>query len=256
MTNPIYAIGDIHGQLAQLERVLSLIEADGGAEAQVIFLGDYVDRGPDSRGVIDLLIEGRGQGRNWTFLKGNHDRMFEWFMEVPPRHDPYLMVSLYWLHDRLGGDATLASYGIDVADERREKDVHADAQEAVPEAHLDFLRGLEINFETDTHFFVHAGIRAGVPLAQQTEEDMLWIRQEFHNVTARHPKIVVHGHTPVQTATDYGNRVNLDTAAGYGEPLTAAVFDADGVWQLTDKGREPLDEPARGQRRKKRGFLF
>ena len=118
MPAPLYAIGDIHGYQAELDRVLSLIEDDGGPDAHVIFLGDYTDRGPDSAAVLDTLVEGKAQGRNWTFLKGNHDRMFEWFMEVPPRHDPYMMVSLYWLHERLGGAATLESYGIDVRPDR------------------------------------------------------------------------------------------------------------------------------------------
>ena len=241
MPNPIYAIGDIHGQKGQLDRVLQLVENDGGKDAQIVFLGDYTDRGPDSRAVLDTLVEGKAQERNWTFLKGNHDRMFEWFMEVPPRNDPYMMVSLYWLHERLGGDTTLASYGVDVRPERREKDVHAEALARVPQSHVDFLRSLPLTFETDDVFFAHAGIRPGVPLHLQDEEDLLWIRKEFHNHTDPHPKLIVHGHTPMSAATHYGNRVNLDTAAGYGEPLTAAVFEGNRVWLLTAQGRVPLE---------------
>lgn len=237
MQTPIYAIGDIHGQTYELDRALARIEADGGPEAQIVFLGDYTDRGPDSRGVLDALIAGQNAGRNWTFLKGNHDRMFEWFMQDPPRHDPYLMVKFYWLHERLGGDTTLASYGVDAHEDRRQKDVHADARETVPQAHLDFLAGLTLTFETEDLFFAHAGIRPMVPLAHQTEEDLIWIRQEFHNHTGPHPKVIVHGHTPVAQATHYGNRVNLDTGAGYGHPLTTAVFEGGRVWNLTDRGR-------------------
>lgn len=240
MSAPIYAIGDIHGQKAELDRVLALIEADGGQEANIVFLGDYTDRGPDSNAVIDTLIQGRDTGRNWTFLKGNHDRMFEWFMEVPPRHDPYLMIQLYWLHERLGGDTTLASYGIGAEAQRREKDVHAEALAAVPTSHVAFLRSLVLTHETDDLFFAHAGIRPNIALADQSEEDLLWIRQEFHNFRGPHPKLIVHGHTPVREATHYGNRVNLDTAAGYGEPLTAAVFEGEEVWLLTSKGRQPI----------------
>ncbi len=240
MHPPIYAIGDIHGQTHELDRALARIEADGGAEARIVFLGDYTDRGPDSRGVLDTLIEGQTAGRNWTFLKGNHDRMFEWFMQDPLRHDPYMIVKLYWLHERLGGDTTLASYGVDAHGDRREKDVHADARAAVPQAHLDFLAGLTLTFETDDLFFAHAGIRPQVPLADQTEEDLIWIRQEFLNHTGPHPKLIVHGHTPVTKATHYGNHVNLDTGAGYGDPLTAAVFEGGRVWQLTDRGRVPM----------------
>ena len=240
MPDPIYAIGDIHGQKAELDRVLGLIEVDGGMDAQVVFLGDYTDRGPDSRGVLDTLVAGQKAGRNWTFLKGNHDRMFEWFMQRPILHDPYMMVELYWLHPRLGGDTTLASYDVDAGPRRREKDVQADARAVVPESHVTFLEGLKLSHTVGDLMFVHAGIRPGVPLDQQVEEDMLWIRNEFHDHTGPHPKIIVHGHTPIRTATHYGNRVNLDTAAGYGEPLTAAVFEGTEGWSLTEHGRKAL----------------
>jgi calcineurin-like phosphoesterase family protein len=240
MTFPIYAVGDVHGQKAELDRVLHLIDSDGGTDAGIVFLGDYTDRGPDSRSVIDTLIDGRDAGRNWTFLKGNHDRMFQWFMANPPRHDPYLLVELYWLHERLGGDTTLASYGIEVRGSRREKDIWADAQDIVPKSHIAFLRDLQLTHTAGDYLFVHAGIRPNVPLNQQTEEDLLWIRQEFHNYRRPHPKVIVHGHTPVDAARHYGNRINLDAGAGYGAPLVAAVFDGDQVWELTDKGRVSL----------------
>jgi serine/threonine protein phosphatase 1 len=240
MSEPIYAIGDIHGQMAQLDRVLGLIENDGGPDAEIVFLGDFTDRGPDSCAVLDTLIYGRNTGRNWTFLKGNHDRMFEWFMADPIRHDPYLMVDLYWLHQRLGGDTTLASYGVDAGSQRRLKDVHADARAAVPQAHIDFLASFKLAHTVGNTLFVHAGIRPRVPLDRQTEEDLLWIRQDFHSYTKPHPKLIVHGHTPVDVATHYGNRVNLDTGAGYGNPLMAAVFEGADVWLLTDQGRVPI----------------
>lgn len=240
MSHPLYAIGDIHGQLTELHRVLALIEADGGKDAQIIFLGDYTDRGPDSRGVLDLLINGKEAGKNWTFIKGNHDRMFEWFMQDFPRQEPYLPIELYWLHPRLGGDTTLASYGMDFTEKDRQIMVHKQALEQVPSAHLHFLQGLELSYETGDLFFAHAGIRPGVALADQSEEDLLWIRQEFHNYTDIHPKLIVHGHTPIDQATHYGNRVNLDTGAGYGKPLTAAVFEGRDCDLLTDQGRLAL----------------
>ena len=240
MSQSIYAIGDIHGQQSQLDRALALIEADGGSDANIVFLGDYTDRGPDSRSVLDTLVAGQEAGRNWTFLKGNHDRMFEWFMQRPILHDPYMMVELYWLHPRLGGDTTLASYGVDAHGQRREKDVQADARAAVPPSHVAFLENLVLSHTVGDLMFVHAGIRPGVALKDQSEEDLLWIRGEFHNHTDAHPKVIVHGHTPIDTATHYGNRVNLDTGAGYGAPLTAAVFEGTEGWLLTDKGRVPL----------------
>ena len=213
MTRPLYAIGDIHGQLGMLLTALERIEADGGVDAQIIFLGDYVDRGPDSRGVIDTLIQGKAQGRNWITLKGNHDRMFQWFMEDVPRHDPHMLVGYHWFHERLGGVETMASYGITFDDRTRLQDVHAQACPIVPQSHVDFLNALPVTHETDDLLFVHAGIRPGVPIADQTEEDLVWIRQEFHTHTDPHPKLIVHGHTPVDAATHYGNRVNLDTGA-------------------------------------------
>ena len=240
MSDPIYAIGDIHGQSEELHRVLDLIEDDGGMDAPVVFLGDYADRGPDSRGVLETLVAGQQAKRNWTFLKGNHDRMFEWFMQRPILHDPYMLVELYWLHPRLGGDTTLGSYGVDAGPQRREKDVQAEARAAVPKEHVKFLEGLKLSHTVGDLLFVHAGIRPGVPLKKQTEEDMLWIRNEFHDFTGAHPKLIVHGHTPVRHATHYGNRVNLDTAAGYGEPLTAAVFEGKEAWILTEHGRQPI----------------
>ena len=194
----IYAIGDIHGQHTELLRVLSLIEADGGPEAEVVFIGDYTDRGPASAAVLDTLISGVAAGRNWHCLKGNHDRMFSWFMRDYPQHDAYLPVYLYWLHERLGGDTTMASYGVKMVETDRQTAVHALAKEAVPQAHVDFLEGLKLCHENDDLFFAHAGIQPGVPLDQQTEHDLLWIRKEFHVDTRDHGKLVVTGIPPLK----------------------------------------------------------
>ncbi|MEM7317496.1 MAG: metallophosphoesterase family protein [Pseudomonadota bacterium] len=241
MTAPIYAVGDIHGHTEQLEIALDRITRDGGPDAQVVFLGDYVDRGPDSKGVIDALIDGLDQGRNWTTLLGNHDRMFAWFMEDVPRHDPHLLVGYHWLHDRLGGLETLASYGLSVEPRTRLEDLHARAKPVIPQAHVDFLFGLQPMFETEQVAFVHAGIRPGIALADQSESDLVWIRQAFHDHAGPHPKLIVHGHTPVSVATHYGNRINLDSGAGYGHPLSTAVFEDRDCWLLTDQGRVPLN---------------
>ena len=104
MSEPLYVIGDIHGQLAELQRVLALVEADGGAQARIVFLGDYTDRGPDSKGVIELLIDARDAGRDWHFLKGNHDRMFEWFMQRSEPEDPDLKRIVRMILDRVQPD--------------------------------------------------------------------------------------------------------------------------------------------------------
>ncbi|MEH6738502.1 MAG: metallophosphoesterase family protein [Sulfitobacter sp.] len=240
MTKPIYAIGDIHGQHAELIRVLSLIEADGGPDAEIVFIGDYTDRGPNSAGVLDVLIQGLAAGKPWRCLKGNHDRMFSWFMRDYPHHDAYLPVYIYWLHSRLGGDTTMASYGVKMKETDRQTAVHALAKAAVPQAHVDFLNSLAHSYETSDLFFAHAGIRPGVPLGEQDEEDLLWIRKEFHVDTRDHGKLIVHGHTPIEAATHYGNRVNVDAGAGYGKPLAAVIFEGRECWSITDQGRVPL----------------
>ena len=240
MTQPIYAIGDIHGQLGMLEDALARIDRDGGSQAQVVFLGDYVDRGPDCSGVIETLISGQQAGRNWITLKGNHDRMFQWFMEDVPRHDPHLLVGYHWFHDRIGGVETMASYGVTFDDGTRLNTLHARARDAVPQRHVDFLNALSLTHEVGDLLFVHAGIRPGVPLSDQTEEDLVWIRQIFHDYSGPHPKLIVHGHTPVRKATHYGNRINLDSGAGYNYPLSTVVFEGSDCWLLTEAGRKPL----------------
>ncbi|MTI01045.1 metallophosphoesterase family protein [Roseibium sp. RKSG952] len=241
MTTPVYAVGDLHGQLAEFERVLTLIERDGGPDARIVFLGDYVDRGPDSRGLLERLIEGHDKGRDWITLLGNHDRMFAWFMEETPRHDPHLLVGYHWLHERLGGVETLRSYDVEFDDRTRLEDLHAMAKAAVPTSHVNFLRDLVAIYQTPEVAFVHAGIRPGVPLNEQRENDLVWIRKTFHTHTDPHPKLIVHGHTPVEKATHYGNRINLDSGAGYGRPAEVAVFEGRSCWLLKDVGRVPLE---------------
>ena len=241
MTRPIYAIGDIHGQPGMLETALNRIEQDGGPDARIVFLGDYVDRGPDSRAVIERIRAGIEAGRDWIALLGNHDRMFSMFMEDYPRNDSRLLVGYHWLHDRIGGVETLASYGVEVVDGDRIYEVHADARAAVPQDHLDFLTGLKPYHQEGDLLFVHAGIRPGVALQDQTTDDLIWIRQEFLNDQTLHPWLVVHGHTPADQAEHRGNRINLDAGAGYGRPLVSAVFEGRDCWQLTVNGREALE---------------
>ena len=240
MTTPIYAIGDIHGHLDKLEEVTARIFADGGPDAEVVFLGDLVDRGPDSKGVIDFVLNGLEQGRNWTVLTGNHDRMFRYFLELSPRVDMRLRPDLYWLHERLGGRETLASYGLTFDPEARLSEIHAAARATVPEQHVTFLTQLPYTKLHSDLLFVHAGIRPEVALEDQLDDDLCWIREDFLNYPNPHPWLVVHGHTPVDRPTHFGNHVNLDTGAGYGQAITAAVFENGRLWHLTAQGREEL----------------
>ncbi len=236
--NMIYAIGDIHGQLDMLETALSRIEQDGGADAHVVFLGDYVDRGPDSRGVVQALIDGLAAGRNWTVLRGNHDRMFCRFVTDGIEHDNRISSGKGWLHPALGGRETLMSYGVDPD----APDASIKARAAVPAEHLAFLASRDLWFETEALLFVHAGILPGVAMEDQTEDDLIWIRPGFLDHPGPfHEKLVVHGHTALDRPERYAHRIDLDGGAGYGRPLIPAVFDQTGVYLLTKAGREPMD---------------
>ena len=234
----IYAVGDIHGHLDALKQALAWIKADGGPDAQIVFLGDYVDRGSDSKGVIELLAQGQAEGRNWICLMGNHDKYLIDFLNVG-RAQSLLRPDLHWFDPRLGGAETLRSYGVDV--EGKEDAVSTEElRTKVPAHHLAFLEALPLTHETDDLFFAHAGIRPGVAFADQVELDLIWIRQEFLGDTQDHGKLVVHGHTAVKFPEHAGNRVNLDGGTGFGRPLYPAVFENGQVWLLSDRGRQTL----------------
>ena len=239
-----YAIGDIHGHLDLLLRAHDLIAEDrrqtGDATAPIIHVGDLVDRGPDCRGVVDYLAQGAERGENWVTLKGNHDRMFTRFLRDPNEPEDGLRPGLAWLHPRLGGAATLASYGVKNAADRPLAPVHAEAVEAVPPAHRIFLESRPTWHQRGDCVFVHAGIRPGIPMPEQRETDLVWIRAGFLEDTRDHGFLVVHVHTALDNATHYGNRVNIDSSAAYGGPLTAIVIEGRDVWRLTAKGRVPL----------------
>jgi len=238
-----YAIGDIHGHLDKLKAVHRWIDADkartGDSDAPVVHLGDLVDRGPDVPGVLDYLGAGLRAGAPWVLIKGNHDRMMWHFLQDPAQPDP-LRRDLSWLQPEIGGRQTLAGYGIDIDADRPIDAIHAEARATVPVDHLDLLASLRTTFSRNGVYFCHAGIRPGVPLDQQAEDDLVWIRAEFHDDPRDHGALIVHGHTPVKDVTNYGNRVNIDTGAAYGGPLSAVVFEDGNVWQVTQSGRAPV----------------
>lgn len=237
-----YAIGDIHGHLGLLQAAHARIEADIARHgpAPIIHLGDLCDRGPDSRGVIEYLRQGIEAGRDWVVLKGNHDRLFTKSVLEPDWRDPGLRPEHSWLHPRLGGAETLASYGVHAPGDRPVAKVLEDARAAVPQAHLDFLTSRPDRFARGDCWFVHAGIRPGIPLADQVEQDLVWIREPFLSDKRDHGALIVHGHTALPNPTHFGNRLDLDSSAAYGGPLTAAVIEGRMAWVLTDQGRVKL----------------
>ena len=237
---PIYVISDIHGDLVKLIEVQNRITADATkhniTDYTIIHIGDLVDRREDSKGVIDHLMAGIAAGRPWIVLKGNHDRMMYWFLDDPDRRDDHLKPGYDWLYHRIGGRETLASYGVTYAEEFDPFDVQKMALTAIPPTHLDFLRNLPTYVETENYIFVHAGIRPNVPMDQQHEDDLVWIRGPFFEHTESFGKIVIHGHTVIDQITDYGNRINIDTGAAWGGPISVVFVDDTGVVELNAEG--------------------
>lgn len=242
----LYAIGDIHGHLGLLQAAHDLIAKDMAQHGAgpVIHVGDLVDRGPDCRGVISFLMHGIAEGRDWVVLKGNHDRMFARFLCDPDEPEPGLRADLGYLNPKIGGAATLTSYGVKSAADRPIPKVHADAVAAVPDSHRQFLQSRPALHQAGTCAFVHAGIRPGVPLQKQTETDLVWIREPFLSDPVSHGPLIVHGHTALDRATHHGNRLNLDSGAAYGGPLSAVVIEGHEAALLTASGRRKLQVAA------------
>ena len=237
----IYAIGDIHGQDQMLQHALDLIHADGGPDAEIVFLGDYLDRGPNSRAVVQILMDGQAAGKPWQCIKGNHDRYMTRFLDHKTVDDSATRSGLYWFNPRLGGDKTMASYGVEAVDDVPIDPIHDAALKAIPQDHRDWLENLPLTYETDDLFFCHAGVRPELPFDQQDEEDLLWIRDGWLDFKGSLPKLVVHGHTALEHPQHHGNRVNLDGGAGFFRPLHPAVFEGPLCWLLTANGRVKLD---------------
>lgn len=216
----IYAVGDIHGRADLLDRLMMSIAEEAPANAQLVFLGDYLDRGPDSRGVVDRLIALRNERPDTIFLKGNHEAVFLDFLADPADYED-------WLH--WGGAETLESYGVERPWARPAEDLASEMLERLPPGHLAFLRRLDLFCALGDYLFVHAGIKPGVPLDRQDERDLLWIRGEFHNAPAktRPDRVVVHGHQPTSKPVDAGWRIGVDTGACFSDKLTAAVLEGE-----------------------------
>jgi len=222
----VYAVGDIHGRLDLLDPLLARIDADlegHAAERSLqVFLGDYIDRGDASAQVIDRLIK-RGEATPTVCLKGNHEACLLEFLE-----EPEILTS--WA--RNGGLTTLLSYGVEPvlnADLDTRASLSASLAETMPASHLTFLSSLPLTFACGDFLFVHAGVRPGISLARQREEDLLWIRDAFLCHEAPFEKMIVHGHTPVIEPQVRANRINIDTGAYATGRLTCLRLEGEDV---------------------------
>ena len=224
----IYAIGDIHGRLDLLLELHELIADDAARSTAkrrvLVYIGDYIDRGPDSAGVLDLLLDRPLPGFEIVHLLGNHE---DTLLQFPDD----MTVGPSWL--TYGGVQTLASYLIDVPpgswrDERELRRLQGEVRRRVPRRHVEFMRGLPLTHVEGDYLFVHAGIRPGVPLERQERDDLLWIRDEFLRSPEDHGKIVVHGHTISEAPDQQPNRIGIDTGAFHTNRLTCVVLDRAG----------------------------
>ncbi|MCW5745269.1 MAG: serine/threonine protein phosphatase [Alphaproteobacteria bacterium] len=221
----LYAIGDIHGRadlLADLHAAIAEDHRDRPTDGRdvIVYLGDYVDRGPDSRGVIDCLANEALPGLTSVHLMGNHDEAMLRFLDDAT-------IGPTWAS--FGGEATLLSYGVRTSPNmigmRRFEDMRSQLAEKMPPDHIAFLRGLQTSYAAGDYFFAHAGVRPGVPVEQQRREDLLWIRDAFLSSDADHGKIVVHGHTPDDAPQVRANRIGVDTGAFASGVLTCLVLE-------------------------------
>jgi serine/threonine protein phosphatase 1 len=225
----IYALGDIHGRSDLLKKMFTVIDADiarnpVGRPIEV-FLGDYIDRGPDSAHTLDLLIE-RSLHHETVCLKGNHEAYFLEVLRDPTKLEDWR---------QFGGLQTLMSYGIQPTlspDAGEQADLISALTEVIPRDHLSFLRGLKSSFVCGDFFFVHAGVRPGIPLGEQQENDLLWIRNEFLDSDENFGKFIVHGHTPVPEPDIRSNRINIDTGAYATGNLTLLTIQGSSMLAL------------------------
>ncbi len=220
----VYAIGDVHGRADLLDEVFCRINAHQAENPVLrpvtILLGDYIDRGPASRDVLDLLIA-RNLRHEMVCLKGNHEPYILEFLRRPGRLREWSM---------LGGRETLMSYGIKPpisADAQTQIKLANALKSAIPKSHVQFLVNLPSFFSCGGFFFAHAGVKPGVPLEKQRDEDLLWIRDDFLLHEDDFGKIVVHGHTPVLDLDIRHNRINIDTGAYATGRLTCLVIEGD-----------------------------
>ena len=216
----IYAIGDIHGRDDLLRSIHRMIRDDCERRPQrhvtVVYLGDYIDRGPGSKSVIDTILTDSVEDTESVALLGNHEEMMLHFLQ-DPRH------SELWI--RNGGGATLSSYGVQGRADEGPEYLRNELMSNLPAAHLEFFCNLEPMYLSGEYGFVHAGIRPGRPLEQQRLEDLVWIREEFLYSEVNHGRCIVHGHTIRRDVDIQSNRIGIDTGAFFTQMLTCLVLE-------------------------------
>jgi serine/threonine protein phosphatase 1 len=220
----VYAIGDIHGRVDLLSDLHRRIEEDAQRHAKprmvVVYVGDYVDRGLQSRAVLDVLIDEPLEGFESVHLKGNHEAMMLQFLEDARGASGWL---------EIGGNATLLSYGVKPKEEqsllKRLAEAQGLLQRSLPLSHRTFLEGLKLHHVEGDYLFVHAGLKPRVPIEEQRERDLLWIREDFLESSFDHGKTVVHGHSISWEPEIKANRINVDTGAFASGVLTCLVLD-------------------------------
>ncbi|MEM9469319.1 MAG: metallophosphoesterase [Pseudomonadota bacterium] len=231
----IYAIGDIHGYADELAAMHDLIRADFDSnpidQAEIVYIGDYIDRGPKNDEVIQMLIERELDEPDFkhVFLRGNHENAMLEFMDNPkgPRKD--------WLD--WGGLTTIINYGVQPDMNKplsaQAEDIAEGLREKVPNSHLEFMKNSIFTYESGGYLFVHAGIKPGIPLEKQKPSDLIMIRKGFLDYHDLHSHRIVHGHTSVKEIDVLANRINIDTGLYYGRHLTAAVLEGGDLRILT-----------------------
>lgn len=232
----IYVVGDSHGRSDLVDLVLAEILSDASQAARrgmrpvIVFLGDYVDRGADSRGVLNRLCRLPKGLVRWHFLEGNHEAAMLAFMVAPEKNAAWLA---------FGGAETLASYGIALPSGPLQpgdlESLVVALDNRLPMAHRHFLYELDLSLELGDYLFVHAGIRPGVPLAAQSRRDLLSIRKPFLSWRTCHAKRVVHGHTIVDEPEILPERIGIDTGAYFSGRLTCLVLEEDSISLFTTR---------------------
>lgn len=226
----IYAIGDVHGRLDLLDALLDQIAESEHrrepADTAIIFLGDLVDRGPDSCGVVERAMELKAKGRVAALLMGNHEEIM-----LAAADGDLKMAGLF---ARVGGRETLLSYGVpaEIYNSAHVEEIPGLIERHVPVSHLSFLRKFQDMYAVGDYLFVHAGIRPQVPVAEQNARDLRWIRGEFLTYRGDHDAMVVHGHSIADAVEERSNRINIDTGAYATGRLTAIGLEGGERWFL------------------------